>query len=127
MDRRMFYGAKPEIFANAKWLRANMTQSEKLLWSHLKENKLGVRFKPQHPIDIFIADFYCHELKLVIEIDGEIHEKQKEYDAGRTSELQHYDIEVMRFTNAEVMQSIDKVLEQIKIRIDKRRLMDSAL
>lgn len=39
----MFYGAKPEIFANAKWLRANMTQSEKLLWSHLKENKLGVR------------------------------------------------------------------------------------
>ncbi len=80
----MFYGAKAEIFVHAKWLRENMTNAEKTVWGFMKENQMGVRFKPQHPIDIFIADFYCHELKLIIDLDGEIHEKQKEYDEGRT-------------------------------------------
>ena len=114
MDRRMFYGAKPEIFANAKWLRANMTQSEKLLWSHLKENKLGVRFKPQHPIDIFIADFYCHEAKLVVEVDGEIHDQQKEYDDGRSAEMEKYHIKVIRFNNSYIVNNIEKVVKVIE-------------
>ncbi|HMR47484.1 MAG TPA: DUF559 domain-containing protein [Bacteroidia bacterium] len=55
MERGMSYGAKPEIFANAKFLRENMTEAEKLLWYYIKVNKLGGRFKPQHLIDIFIA------------------------------------------------------------------------
>ncbi len=86
MNREMFYGAGPEIFAKAKILRQKMTTAEKLLWQRLKENQLGYRFKPQHPIDIFIADFYCHALKLVIEVDGQIHDHQKDYDEGRTTE-----------------------------------------
>jgi very-short-patch-repair endonuclease len=70
----MFYGATPEIFRKAKNLRNNLTFHEKKLWEELRGNKLhGLRFKSQHPIDQFIVDFYCHKLKLVIEIDGNSH------------------------------------------------------
>jgi very-short-patch-repair endonuclease len=73
-DKEMYYGATPETFEKAKVLRDTLTKAEKLLWNNLKGKKLmGFRFRRQHPIDIFIADFYCHELKLVIEVDGEIH------------------------------------------------------
>ena len=110
----MFYGATTIIFENAKMLRNNMTQAELALWGRINKNQLGVRFKPQHPISFFIADFYCHKHKLVIEIDGEIHEQQIEYDEGRTFELEHYGINVIRFTNEEVLCNIDKVIEDIK-------------
>ena len=84
----MFYNAGPEIFRRAKELRDNMTSAEKHLWNYLNNKKLdSFRFKAQHPIGNFIADFYCHRKKLVIEIDGEIHqdEEQTERDEGRTS------------------------------------------
>ena len=110
----MFYNAKPKIFENAKELRNNLTEAEKILWERLKNNQLGVRFKCQHPIDIFIADFYCHKHKLVIEIDGEIHEFQKEYDKGRTAELEKYDLRIIRFSNEEIVQNIDVVIHKIK-------------
>jgi very-short-patch-repair endonuclease len=74
-NRSMFYNAKPHIFEKANDLRKNLTEAEKILWFYLKKNKiLGFRLKAQHPIERFIADFYCHNLKLVIEIDGGIHE-----------------------------------------------------
>lgn len=110
----MFYGANPEIFVKAKELRENMTEAEKILWSRLNNKQLGKRFKPQHPISIFIVDFYCHSKKLVIEIDGGYHKTQFEYDKGRTSELEHFGIKVIRFTNEEVLNDIDKVLDVIK-------------
>jgi very-short-patch-repair endonuclease len=70
----MFYNAKPHIFEKAKILRKNMTETEQKLWEELNGKKmLGLRFRPQHPIDIFIADFYCHLIKLVVEIDGGFH------------------------------------------------------
>ncbi len=73
-ERQMFYGATPLIFERANQLRKNQTESEKFLWEILKNKQmLGLRFKRQHPIDKFIADFYCHSLKLVIEVDGKIH------------------------------------------------------
>ena len=72
----MFYGAKRNIFQRAKELRKNMTVTEQLLWRRLNKKQLGVRFKRQHPIDIFIADFYCHQYKLVVEVDGEYHKEQ---------------------------------------------------
>ncbi len=77
---------------------------------------LGLRFRPQHPIDIFIADFYCHPVKLVIEIDGGIHNsiEQKEYDIGREAELNEWGIKVIRFTNEEVGNNIDLVIKKIK-------------
>ena len=112
----MFYNAKPHIFEKAKALRDNMTLAEKLLWKQLSGKKvLGLRFRPQHPIDIFIADFYCHPIKFVIEIDGGIHqgEKQNEYDIGREADLNKLDIDVIRFTNEDVINHINDVVKVI--------------
>ena len=113
---KMFYNAKRNIFKNASELRKNMTGAEMQLWSRLNKSQLGVRFKRQHPIDIFIADFYCHKYKLVVEVDGEYHndEDQLEYDEGRTAELERFGITVIRFTNDEVMEDIDRVVMEIE-------------
>jgi very-short-patch-repair endonuclease len=91
-----------------------MTKHEQILWEHLRTNKLGLRFKAQHPIERFIVDFYCDKVKLVVEIDGGIHNQQKEYDLGRTAELEKYGITVIRFTNDEIESSILDVVEKIK-------------
>ncbi|MUP38439.1 endonuclease domain-containing protein [Labilibaculum euxinus] len=114
----LFYDASPEIHSRAKELRRNMTKSEKLLWTEIRNRKLnGLKFRRQHPINIFIADFYCHEIKLVIELDGNIHdsEENKEYDEGRTAELEYLGVKVIRFTNEEVINSMTNVLAKIKV------------
>jgi len=121
----MFYNAKPHIFEKAKCLRENMTLSELKLWDYLKGKKIqGLRFRAQHPIDIFIADFYCHSLKLVIEVDGRIHlsSDQREYDLGREVEISHWGIKVIRFTNLEVMEETDKVIDVINKTCSKRKI-----
>ena len=110
----MFYNAKRKIFQNACELRENMTDAEKHLWLRLNKNQLGVRFKAQHPIDIFIVDFYCHKYKLVVEVDGDIHSFQKDYDEGRTAELERFDLKIIRFTNQEILNNIEKVVDEIK-------------
>ena len=119
----MFYNAKPTIFERAKLLRANMTEAELKLWSYLRNNKLGVRFKAQHPIDLFIADFYCHQVKLVVEVDGSIHNLQTDYDEGRTEEIERFGIVVIRFTNDEVIHHIDKVLISIQATIKSQKAL----
>ena len=110
----MFYDARRSIFQNAYNLRQNMTEAEKYLWSRLNKRQLGVRFKAQHPISIFIVDFYCHQCKLVVEVDGEIHLSRKEYDEGRTAELKRFDLKIIRFSNQEVMNNIEWVIDEIK-------------
>jgi very-short-patch-repair endonuclease len=113
----MFYNAKPSIFEKAKVLRDNMTDSELKLWEILRAKKmLNLRFRPQHPIDIFIADFYCHPLKSVIEVDGGIHKSrdQREYDVGREAELNNWGIDVIRFTNEEIEKEIYHVRNEIE-------------
>jgi very-short-patch-repair endonuclease len=115
IEKSMYFGAKPETFEAARILRENMTLSEKLLWERLKLKQIcGVRFRRQHPIDFFIADFYCHEAKLVVEIDGEIHNHQREYDDGRSAEMERYSLKVLRFTNKEIENNIDNVLKRIE-------------
>jgi cyclase len=74
MKENMFYGASKLIFQKAEELRKNMTHAELLMWGILKGNQLGVKFRRQHPVSFYIVDFYCHELKLVIEVDGSIHD-----------------------------------------------------
>lgn len=127
----MFYNAKPHIFEKAKVLRKNMTDSEEKLWQFLRGKKiLGLRFRTQHPIDVFIADFYCHPLKLVIEVDGGIHKSryQKEYDIGREAELAELEILVIRFTNEEIENDISQVMNEIEnICIERKGEMDKAL
>ena len=115
--RTMFYNAYPEIFRKAEVLRKNMTDAEKILWERLRKKQLGLRFKTQHPIERFIADFYCHKAKLVIELDGKIHDFQKEYDSGREAELEKYGLKIIRFTNDEVLNNIDWVIEKIKLNL----------
>lgn len=112
----MFYGADAETFRAAHILRKNMTLAELILWRKLKDREIfSTKFRKQHPIGIFIVDFYCHEYKLVIEVDGEIHrdENQSEYDLGRTAELEKYDIRVIRFTNDHIIFNIDSVINKI--------------
>jgi len=111
----MFYGAKPNTFIRARKLRTEMTKTESLLWNKLQKNQLlGFRFKPQHPIQCFIADFYCHKARLVVEIDGKIHLKQMEYDKARTEVIERYGLKVIRFTNEEIEEEIEKVIGTIK-------------
>ncbi len=116
-EPEMFYGAEPILFEFAKKLRDNPTDAEAFLWIFLQSNQLkGYRFKRQHPVKYFIADFYCHKAKLVIEVDGGYHTipEQYEYDSNRDIELTQLGIKVLRFTNEEVLFEIDKVLEVIK-------------
>ena len=116
ISRSMFYNASPEIFKRAKELRENLTPTENLLWHELNRKKFkGYRFKPQHPIDRFIVDFYCHRAILVIEIDGEVHEQgeQVERDQGRSAELEAFGVKVLRFSNLEVQENLEDVLKTI--------------
>ena len=116
MATSMHYGAAKEIFQYAEALRKNMTEVEKIIWERLCKNQLGVRIRRQHPVWKFIADFYCHELKLIIEIDGGIHLtlENKEYDITRDIVLNELGIQIMRFTNEEVINEREKVVEEIK-------------
>ena len=112
----MFYGASQNIFENAKKLRYKMTPSEEKLWAELSENKLkNYRFRRQHPLGNYIADFYCHKAKLVVEIDGEIHdsEENKEYDSGRDKTMESFGIKVLRFTNNDIEKNLIGVLKII--------------
>ena len=113
----MFYGAIKPIFERAEQLRKNPTYEEKLLWQFLKVNQLGVRFKRQHPIWLYIADFYCHELKLVIEVDGSIHNVKEvmEHDQLREEDIASFGIKVIRFTNIEVRTQIENVINKVEI------------
>jgi very-short-patch-repair endonuclease len=98
----------------AKELRSQMTQEEKILWQHLRANKLnGLHFRRQQIIDGFIADFYCHAAKLVIEVDGEIHQQQADYDAERDQVLSARRLRLLRIKNEEVKQNLDRVLARI--------------
>src|SRR6187549_1359400 len=87
-EGNMHFGASKLIFKRAEELRKFPTHEEIIIWGHLSGNKLGVKFRRQHPISNYIADFYCHSLRLVVEIDGGIHNKPdvKKYDAVREKE-----------------------------------------
>ena len=87
----LFYGASPEIPRRARELRKRMTPCEKILWERLKgKYLLDYKFRRQHPIYKYIVDFYCHQLRLVIEVDGSVHPGAAavEYDSNRTIELE---------------------------------------
>ena len=111
-----FHGASANIFAKARELRKKTTPAEKKLWQHLRKKQLmGLGFRRQHPLDSFILDFYCHEVKLGIELDGAIHENkwQMKYDKGREEEIKALGITFIRFANTEVFEDIKKVLDKI--------------
>ncbi len=110
---------KHEKIEKARYLRQVETEVEKLLWEELRNNKLGEKFRRQHPIGPFVLDFYCPRFKLAIELDGAYHFKEegKKYDQMRTEFLAANKIKVLRLKNDEIMKSIGKVLQTIKERI----------
>ena len=121
IDFLLHLGANEETIHYAQILRKSMTEAEKILWNELKSRKLnGLKFRRQHPIHWYVADFYCHEKRLIIEIDGRIHEHEdlKEHDENRTAELERLGITVIRFKNDQVLNSLKEVLNEIITFID---------
>ncbi|MGD1701555.1 endonuclease domain-containing protein [Dapis sp. BLCC M229] len=104
----------PSKVERAKEFRRQMTPTEKILWQHLRANRLnGWHFRRQQIIDGFIVDFYCHSAGVVVEIDGEIHQQQVEYDVERDRILNLRGIRLLRFKNEEVRQQLERVLISI--------------
>ncbi len=100
--------------AHARQLRQPQTPAESRLWAHLRDRRLhGLKFRRQHPLGHYIVDFYCPDRWLVVEIDGDSHADQQEYDADRTGWLEEIGCRVIRFTNREVSNQLEAVLETI--------------
>ncbi|HUW07646.1 MAG TPA: endonuclease domain-containing protein [Williamwhitmania sp.] len=119
----MYCNATDSTIAMARELRQRPTEAEKILWQALRQKRLGYRFRRQHPIDRFIADFYCHPLRLIIEVDGGYHNSlsQREHDEDRSYEIMlNYDLKVIRFTNEQVMQDLLQVVARIQLEIAGR-------
>ena len=112
----MFYGANSVLFDLAEELRAKMTPVEEILWNVIKINEWHVKFRRQHPISLYIADFYCHKKRLVIEIDGSIHDlhEVKYNDAMGQRDLEELGLKVLRFTTSEIYNQLDYVLQKIE-------------
>ena len=107
----------------ARMLRKQMTYAESLLWQRLRKKSLdGFRFRRQHPIGPYIADFFCNEAALVVEVDGGIHQEQDqtEKDRRRDIALKQHRLAVLRFTNREIETDIESVLDQIKAALIER-------
>lgn len=103
-----------EKLQRAKELRREMTPAEKILWEELRANKLGVHFRRQQVIAGFIVDFYCHRAWLVVEVDGDVHDLQKEEDERREKVLREMGLRIVRFGNDEVMRNLSTVVGMIK-------------
>ena len=106
-----------KLYQYGRELRQESTEAEKLLWEELRNRKFnGLKFRRQHPLDKFIVDFYCNEKKLVVELDGSVHDEKinKEYDEARTAMLVGLNIIVLRFKNEEVINDMQGVLKKIR-------------
>ncbi len=111
-SRRRIY---PPILKMAREMRHPQTAAEATLWRALRARNLGYKFRRQHPIERFIVDFYCAQVKLCIEIDGASHleKSQERYDVARTQYLEDLGYKVIRFTNDDVRYNIDSVVGEI--------------
>jgi very-short-patch-repair endonuclease len=115
-NNNLHKNANQKLYEYGRTLRQETTQAEEILWERIRNKKLnGLKFRRQHPLLNYIVDFYCHEKKLVVEVDGTVHTKPEsvEYDKGRTYELQELGLTVIRFWNDEVINDIESVLIKI--------------
>ena len=103
----------PSLKNIRRTLRQNATPQEVILWSRLKNGQLGYKFRRQHSFGKYVADFYCREKYLVIEIDGSQHLEQKEYDDERSKFLENQGLCVLRFWDNEINTNINGVMERI--------------
>ena len=120
----MHLNASPLIFMYADALRKRETEAEKIMWSRLRKKQVeGEKFRRQHPFKKFVGDFYCYKLRLLIEIDGDYHltPEQIFYDGDRSEILEIDNIQVLRFTNDDVLNSLENVIFQIKTLVQIRQ------
>jgi very-short-patch-repair endonuclease len=103
-----------KMIGRRRELRNKLTPYEAKLWKLIRNNQMGVRFKRQYSIRNYVVDFYCHKAKLAIEIDGMIHVKTKIYDKYRTDYLKALGIHEIRFTNVQIENNVDEVINKIK-------------
>ena len=104
-----------ELLERARELRKNMTPAERVLWQELRHNRLnGLQFRRQQIINPYIVDFYCHAKALVVEVDGDIHDLQQDYDEERCNYLITCGFRMLRVSNKEVMQDLAVVVEKIR-------------
>lgn len=120
MQDNQCYTNKSSTKGKRKELRINQTPGERILWKELRSKKFGVKFRRQFNIDYYIVDFYCHELKLIIELDGSIHgeEEVKRKDTIRENYLKEKGYIVVRYTNEELKYDKTAVLQDIANRVD---------
>ena len=114
-----FLQYKTTLTALARNNRKNSTAAEQKIWQELLRNKqfFNLKFIRQKPIDGYIVDFYCSDLQLVIEIDGDSHAETVEYDTERTRILEAYGLTVVRYTNQEIMHNLEGVYDDLSRRI----------
>jgi very-short-patch-repair endonuclease len=99
-----------------------MTKAEAILWNHIKQKQIcDQRFLRQFSIDIYIIDFYCPKLKLAIEVDGDTHltEDEMKYDKKRQDKLETFDVRFLRFTNGEIYNGLNHVIENIENKVNE--------
>src|SRR3954466_3439666 len=111
----MFRGASHFIFERAKYLRNHLTPSELIFWGILRENFRSAHFRRQHPISNYIADFYSHKLKLIIEIDGNIHDLDdvQKNDKERQEYLESIGLTIVRFSNRQIKNEVEFCIEYL--------------
>ena len=125
MIKRIFN--KLQVKEKRRRLRNEMTRAECELWKYLRRRNLrGYKFRRQFSIDIYIIDFYCPQLKLAVEVDGDTHltDEEIEYDKKRQKHIEEYGIQFLRFTNGDIYNGMDYVLEKINEKIDELTLMN---
>jgi very-short-patch-repair endonuclease len=115
MPKNRIIAYNPNLKENARLLRQNSTLAEILLWKNIKDRALGYEFHRQVAIDEFIVDFYCHELILAIEVDGNTHDYNFINDELRQKRLESLGITVVRFTDDDVRKYMNDVLRSLQV------------
>jgi leucyl-tRNA synthetase len=113
MKRTYRANAKQEKLGYARQMRKAPTKAEAIMWEKVRRNKLGYSIRRQAIILGFIVDFYCPQRRLVIELDGPIHESRKEYDRARDAAIGSLGIRIVRFKNSEVLTNLFGVMQEI--------------
>lgn len=120
MKRRRIIPYKPWLKEYARKLRKDSTFTEIMLWNYLKGKQIGgYDFDRQKPIDNYIVDFYCKDLLLAIEVDGESHYGNKQKDKKKDSRLNELGVTVLRFDDTDIIYELDKVVEKIEKWVDE--------
>ena len=116
-EKKNVFWCGESLFEKASSLRKQQTFAEEILWNYLRTKPFGFKFRRQHPFSCYILDFYCHALKLVIEVDGSIHdtEEVKQNDLIRQKQMEQEGLVFLRFSNEELRLKPEEAIQQVEI------------